>query len=254
MPLGQYRFAERTDFSSFAYLLEPEIQMGNKINDPIARLMGLRYKSHPWHGLEVGDSAPEAVTAFIEMVPTDTVKYELDKVSGYIRIDRPQKYSTVVPALYGFIPQSFCGDSVARFCMDKCGREGIKGDGDPLDVCVLTERTISHGDIIACVKPIGGFRMLDGDEADDKIIAVLLNDATYHGYDDISELPHVVVDRLKHYFLTYKDMPASDEGECKKTVEIVATYGRQEAYEVIMRSLEDYKCHFEGLEEILRHV
>ena len=79
--------------------------MGNKINDPIARLMGLRYKSHPWHGLEVGDNAPEIVTAFIEMVPTDTVKYELDKVSGYIRIDRPQKYSTVVPALYGFIPQ-----------------------------------------------------------------------------------------------------------------------------------------------------
>ena len=110
--------------------------MGNKINDPIARLMGLRYKSHPWHGLEVGDSAPEAVTAFIEMVPTDTVKYELDKVSGYIRIDRPQKYSTVVPALYGFIPQSFCGDSVARFCMDKCCREGIRGDGDPLDVLV----------------------------------------------------------------------------------------------------------------------
>ena len=65
--------------------------------------MGLRYKSHPWHGLEVGDDAPEVVTAFIEMVPTDTVKYELDKVSGYIKIDRPQKYSNVVPALYGFI-------------------------------------------------------------------------------------------------------------------------------------------------------
>ena len=65
--------------------------MGNKINDPIARLMGLRYKSHPWHGLEVGDDAPEVVTAFIEMVPTDTVKYELDKVSGYIKIDRPQE-------------------------------------------------------------------------------------------------------------------------------------------------------------------
>ena len=61
--------------------------MGNKINDPIARLMGLRYKSHPWHGLEVGDDAPEVVTAFIEMVPTDTVKYELDKVSGYIKIE-----------------------------------------------------------------------------------------------------------------------------------------------------------------------
>ena len=219
--------------------------------------MGLRYKSHPWHGLEVGDNAPEIVTAFIEMVPTDTVKYELDKVSGYIRIDRPQKYSNVVPALYGFIPQSFCGDSVAGFCMERSGREGIKGDGDPLDICVLTERTIAHGDIVATVKPIGGFRMLDGDEADDKIIAVLRNDATYRGYNDIEELPHIVVDRLKHYFLTYKDMPAMDrasEAEAQKKVEIVATYGREEAYEVITRSLEDYKCHFEGLEEILRHV
>ena len=229
--------------------------MGNKINDPIARLMGLRYKSHPWHGLEVGENAPEIVTAFIEMVPTDTVKYELDKVSGYIRIDRPQKYSNVVPALYGFIPQSFCGDSVAGFCMERSGRENIKGDGDPLDICVLTERTIAHGDIIAAVKPIGGFRMLDGDEADDKIIAVLRNAATYRGYNDIEELPHIVVDRLKHYFLTYKDMPAMDRAsEAPKKVEIVATYGREEAYEVITRSLEDYKCHFEGLEEILRHV
>lgn len=76
--------------------------MGNKINDPIVRLMGLRYKSHPWHGLDIGEDAPNVVTAFIEMVPTDTVKYELDKVSGYIKIDRPQKYSNVVPALYGF--------------------------------------------------------------------------------------------------------------------------------------------------------
>ena len=116
--------------------------------------------------------------------------------------------------------------------MERSGREGIKGDGDPLDICVLTERTIAHGDIVATVKPIGGFRMLDGDEADDKIIAVLRNDATYRGYNDIEELPHIVVDRLKHYFLTYKDMPAMDrasEAEAQKKVEIVATYGREEA-------------------------
>lgn len=229
--------------------------MGNKINDPIARLMGLRYKSHPWHGIEVGETAPDVITAFIEMVPTDTVKYELDKVSGYLKIDRPQKYSNVVPALYGFVPQSFCGDKVAEYCMQQSSRADIVGDGDPLDICVLTERTIAHGDIIATVKPIGGFRMLDGDEADDKIIAVLRNDATYRGYNDIEELPHIVVDRLKHYFLTYKDMPPADrESEGQKRVEIVGTYGREEAYEVISRSLEDYKCHFEGLEEILRHV
>ena len=228
--------------------------MGNKINDPIARLMGLRYKSHPWHGIEVGEQAPEVVTAFIEMVPTDTVKYELDKISGYIRIDRPQKYSNVVPALYGFIPQSFCGDTVADYCMEHSGRQNIKGDGDPLDVCVLTERTIAHGDILATVKPVGGFSMIDGDEADDKIIAVLHNDATYGDYNDISELPDVVVDRLKHYFLTYKDMPQSERGIQPRKVEIVTTYGREQAHEVIRCSLEDYKSHFNSLEEILRHV
>ena len=144
--------------------------MGNKINDPIVRLMGLRYKSHPWHGLDIGTDAPNVVTAFIEMVPTDTVKYELDKVSGYIKIDRPQKYSNVVPALYGFLPQTYCGDLVAEYCMSQTERTDIHGDGDPLDICVLTEKTISHGDIIAEVRPIGGFRMLDKNEADDKII------------------------------------------------------------------------------------
>lgn len=227
--------------------------MGNKINDPIARLLGLRYKSHPWHGIEVGDEAPNLVTAFIEMVPTDTVKYELDKVSGYIKIDRPQKYSNVVPALYGFIPQSLCGENIAQYCMSRSGRTDIKGDNDPLDICVLTEKSISHGELIATVRPIGGFRMLDGNEADDKIIAVLRHDATYSGYRDISELPREVIDRLKHYFLTYKDMPDAAEPAAKR-VEIIDTYGVEEAREVIRHSLEDYKCHFDGLEEILRHV
>lgn len=223
--------------------------MGNKINDPIARLMGLRYKSHPWHGLDIGTDAPTVVTAFIEMVPTDTVKYELDKVSGYIKIDRPQKYSNVVPALYGFLPQTYCGDLVAEYCMTQTQITDIHGDGDPLDICVLTEKTISHGDIIAEVRPIGGFRMLDKNEADDKIIAVLKHDATYSIYNDISELPHVVIDRLRHYFLTYKDLP----GEERRT-EITHVYNKEEAYEVIRRSAEDYKNHFQGLEDILSRV
>lgn len=93
--------------------------------------------------------------------------------------------------------------------------------------------------------------MLDGNEADDKIIAVLRHDATYHGYDDISELPVVIEDRLKHYFLTYKDMPGEDG---QRKVEITNIYGKEEAHEVIRRSLEDYKNHFEGLEDILSRV
>ena len=80
--------------------------MKDKNNKPIARLMELRYKSHPWHGIEIGDNAPKVCTAFVEMVPTDTVKYEIDKESGYLKIDRPQKYSNFIPALYGFLPQT----------------------------------------------------------------------------------------------------------------------------------------------------
>jgi inorganic pyrophosphatase len=153
--------------------------MSNILMDPIGRLMGLRYKSHPWHGVDIGREAPVIVTAFIEMVPTDTVKYEIDKESGYLRIDRPQKYSNVVPALYGFVPQTFSSSSVAEFCMQKSGRENIKGDGDPIDICVLTEKEISHGNILVKARPVGGFRMIDRDESDDKIIAVMHNDTVY---------------------------------------------------------------------------
>ena len=101
------------------FAIEKERTMGNKLNDPILTLMGLRYKSHPWHGIELGVNAPEMITAFIEMVPTDTVKYEIDKISGFLKIDRPQKYSNVIPALYGFLPQTFCGENIGNFCAEK---------------------------------------------------------------------------------------------------------------------------------------
>lgn len=214
--------------------------------DPIGRLMGLRYKSHPWHGVEVGPDAPEIIMCYIEMVPTDTVKYEVDKISGYLRIDRPQKYSNVVPALYGFIPQTYSGSKVAEFAMEKSGLKDIQGDSDPVDICILTEKDIVHGDILARVRPIGGFRMIDGNEADDKIVAVLNNHAFYSTYKDISELPELVTDRLKHYFLTYKDLPGN-----KAETEITNTYGVEEAHEVIRRSMDDYHEKFAGLDKIL---
>ncbi len=221
----------------------------NRLMDPIGRLMGLRYKSHPWHGVDIGKEAPEVITSYIEMVPTDTVKYEVDKESGYLKIDRPQKYSNVVPALYGFIPQTFSGDSVAKFCMEKSGKKDIKGDGDPVDICVLTEKEITHGDILVRAKPIGGFRMIDGNESDDKLVAVLNNDAVYMGYNDISELPPMVIDRLKHYFLTYKDLPGNP-----RDVEITDVFGKEDAHEIIKRSMEDYHKKFENLGNILSNV
>lgn len=223
--------------------------MENKLMNPIGRLMGLRYKSHPWHGVDIGENAPEVITCFIEMVPTDTVKYEVDKVSGYLKIDRPQKYSNIVPALYGFIPQTFSGNSVAEFAIEKTSDPEITGDGDPVDICILTEKEIMHGDILVDARPIGGFRMIDGKEADDKIIAVLNNDAVYGDYKDIEDVPHLVVDRLKHYFLTYKDLPGN-----KANTKITHTYGIKEAHELIKRAMNDYNQKFANLEMLLSEV
>jgi inorganic pyrophosphatase len=220
--------------------------MGSRIMDPIGRLMGLRYKSHPWHGVEVGPKAPDIVTCYIEMVTTDTVKYEVDKVSGYLRIDRPQKYSNVLPAMYGFIPQTLCAEEIAGYANEKTNRTDIVGDGDPLDICVLAEKSISHGDILVQAIPIGGFRMIDGNQADDKIIAILKDDAVYGHFKDISDCPELVVQRLKHYFLTYKDLPGNPR-DC----EITHSYDAIEARDVILKSIEDYRNKFENLDRLL---
>ncbi|MBK9735542.1 MAG: inorganic pyrophosphatase [Saprospiraceae bacterium] len=197
------------------------------------------YKLHPWHGVEKGEEAPELVTAFIEIIPSDTVKYEIDKQSGYLKVDRPQKFSNIVPALYGFIPQTYCAEALANVNMKHTGRVGIKGDGDPLDILVLTEREITHGDILVRAIPIGGFRLVDNNEADDKIIAVLKNDDVYGQWKDISDVPTPIINRLKHYFLTYKQMP-----DKKPTCIIDEVYGRSASYEVIQASAVDYENHY----------
>jgi inorganic pyrophosphatase len=198
------------------------------------------YKPHPWHGIPVGDKCPEVLNVYIEMVPNDSVKYEIDKLTGYRKVDRPQKFSNIVPALYGFIPQTYCGEKIREFAAQQSGKKVVKGDGDPLDICVLTERNITSGDIILEAIPVGGFRMIDKGEADDKIIAVLKQDLIYGILKDITECPHTLIDRLKHYFLTYKAIP----GEENNVVEIANVYGREEAHEVIRRSLEDYRTNF----------
>lgn len=205
-------------------------------------------KSHPWHGVPIGPNMPVVVNTYIEIVPTDTVKYEIEKSSGYLKVDRPQKYSNVSPTPYGFIPQTFCGERVAEFCMQKTGRTGIKGDGDPVDICVLTEKEITHSDILLKAVPIGGLRMIDGNEADDKLIAVMEGDGIFGGWKDISDAPAALAERLKHYFLTYKDVPGSDHRNC----EITHLYNREEAHEVIRRSYEDYLGKYADLDKLLK--
>lgn len=192
---------------------------------------------HPWHGVGIGNNAPHTLTAFIEIVPTDTVKYELDKESGLLKIDRPQLYSNYCPSLYGFVPQTYCGEAVAEFCRNQSGKDVVKGDGDPLDICVLTEKNISHGNLLVQAIPIGGLRLIDKGEADDKIIAVLKDDLLFGDFKDINDCPQNLMDRLKHYFLTYKLSPNSSNNK----IDLDCIYNQEIAFEVIKRSCEDYK-------------
>jgi inorganic pyrophosphatase len=210
----------------------------------LEQLLGRMFQAHPWHGVPPGD--PEGmVTAFVEIVPSDAVKYELDKPSGHLRIDRPQRFSSLPPTLYGFIPQTYCGDTVARRAEERCARAGLKGDGDPLDICVLTEKGFSAGNFLARVRPVGGLRMLDANEADDKVIAVLEGDLAYGEVTELSQLPRPVVDRLVHYFGSYKNLPT----DSARRVEIAEVYDAAEAREVIRRSVVDYRDRFGKPEE-----
>ncbi len=213
--------------------------MGNE-QEKLDDLLSLLFQAHPWHGVAPGEDAPATVNAYIEIVPTDVVKYELDKPSGHLRIDRPQRFSSLCPTPYGFIPQTFCGDAVAELCAMRTGTTGIKGDGDPMDICVLTEKTIGHSNLFVRARPIGGLRMIDGQEADDKIIAVLADDIAFGHIEDIQHCPAGLVDRLKHYFLSYKQLPQ----EAPRRVEIADVYNRAEALEVITRSLRDYRQRY----------
>jgi inorganic pyrophosphatase len=209
--------------------------------------MGLLFRAHPWHGVAIGDNAPDVVTSYIEIVPTDTVKYELDKWSGILKIDRPQRFSNVCPAPYGLVPQTFCGEAVAELFAKRSGRHEIGGDNDPLDICVITEKVISHSDILLQAVPIGGLSMLDGEEADDKILAVMKDDIVYGGCRDIDDVPKPVIDRLRHYFLTYKQAPGATAGKTS----ITEVYGREEAHAVIRASHHDYMARFSNIEGML---
>jgi len=200
------------------------------------------HRPHPWHGISLGPDAPKIVTVYVEIVPTDTIKYEIDKATGYLKVDRPQKFSNVCPTLYGFLPRTYCGAEVAALSMERTQRSGQVGDGDPLDVCVLSEKTIPRGDILLRAIPIGGLRMLDADEVDDKIVAVLQDDAVYGEIREVEKLSHALIERLRHYFLTYKDVPGDEQRRC----EITHVYGREEAYDVIRRSQHDYRVRFGG--------
>lgn len=193
-----------------------------------------RWRPHPWHGLEIGPDPPRVVNAYIELTPFDLVKYELDKATGYLRVDRPQRTSAQPPALYGFIPRTYADESVRALMPD-----ASRGDADPLDICVLSERPVGRSEVIVEARVLGGLPMLDDGEADDKIVAVLENDPVWAGASDIGDLPGPILERLIHYFMTYKAIPGMEP-----TVSIGAPYGRSRAHSVINAALQDYENAF----------
>ena len=175
--------------------------------------------ANPWHDVSYGEDAPNIVNGIIEIPKGSRAKYELDKDSGMIKLDRVLYSSVYYPANYGFIPRTYCDDH------------------DPLDILVICQIDLIPMCLVEA-KVIGVMRMIDGGEADDKIVAVLDQDEIY-SYNDITECPDRLVNRLKHYFLTYKEIPGSKTPKC----EITHVYGAEEAKEVIRRSIEDYKKH-----------
>ncbi len=189
-----------------------------------------RWRPHPWHGLEIGPNPPRIVTAYIEITPFDLVKYEVEKTTGYLKVDRPQRSSSQPPTLYGFIPRTYCGKRVGDL-----SPSASRGDGDPLDICVISERPISKSEILLSARVVGGLLMIDNGEADDKIIAVLANDIFWEKANDVSDLPPVLVERLRHYFSTYKLVPGKEN-----QTYIESVYGFGKAQEVVNAAIADY--------------
>ena len=192
------------------------------------------FRPHPWHGLDAGQNPPESLNAYIEITPFDTMKYEVDKVSGYLRVDRPQRSSAQHPALYGFVPRTYCGERVCALAP-----VAKRGDGDPLDICVLSERSIARNEIIVPCRVIGGLQMIDRGEADDKLIGVLDGDYMWGDARDITDVPSVLVERLQHYFLTYKLVPGQ-----RAQAKITSIYGRNHAFKVVRAAIADYEEKF----------
>jgi inorganic pyrophosphatase len=194
------------------------------------------WRPHPWHGLAVGREPPLCVNAYIEITPFDLIKYEVDKESGYLRVDRPQRTSSQAPALYGFIPRTYCGEGVAALCPG-----AAQGDGDPLDICVLSERPITRSEIIVPARVVGGLQLVDRGEVDDKIIAILEKDFMWSEVDDVGGLPRILVERLQHYFETYKLVP----GEPAQ-IRVQQVYGKAHAMKVIEAAIADYAALLSG--------
>jgi len=170
---------------------------------------------HPWHSLSPGKDAPDIVNAIIEIPMGSKVKYELDKRSGLIMVDRILYGAVFYPANYGFIPQTYCEDK------------------DPLDILVLCQEPLYPRSIVEA-KIIGSMAMVDDGDADDKVIAVMTGDPHYNEYNDISQLPSFVLKELRKFFMDYKEL------EKNKEVAVDDFSGRVDAQNIVKKGLKYY--------------
>lgn len=167
-----------------------------------------------WHDISPERIAFDRFEALIEIPKGSKAKYELDKATGMLRLDRVQYTSTVYPANYGFIPRT------------------LADDGDPLDVLVLCNEIIFPMTLVTCV-PIGVIKMIDSGALDEKIIAVPVNDPTYNGFGDITDLPAHVYEEMTHFFEVYKELE-------HKITAVKETCRRDEALTVISKCIKNY--------------
>lgn len=173
--------------------------------------------NHPWHHISYGKNVPEEVTAIIEISRGSKAKYEVDKESGLLKLDRVLHSAFYYPINYGFIPQTYAGD------------------GDPLDILVLSQVDIEPLSLVNA-KVIGVMRMIDKG-IDDKIISVCVNDIAVAHINALDELPPHLMSEIKHFFEQYKQLEHT-------TVVVDEFYGKEKAYEIINQNIQDYKDKF----------
>ena len=175
-------------------------------------------KTNPWHDVSFGDKSPEFINGIIEIPKGSRAKYELDKNSGLLRLDRVLYSSVYYPANYGFIPQTYCDDK------------------DPLDILILSQIDVVPMCIVES-KVIGVMRMIDGGEADDKIIAVAAGDPSINHINDISELPGHLISEMRNFFEDYKKLE-------NKTVIVEEFQSKNVAHDILRKAILDYSVKF----------
>lgn len=175
-------------------------------------------KQHPWHQITPGSDVPNSVNAIIEITNGSKGKYEIDKETGLLILDRVLSSSVVYPANYGFIPQTYCDDK------------------DPLDILVICSVDIIPLTLVEA-KVIGVMTMVDGGEQDDKVIAVAKNDPIYNYINDMDELAPHMMKEIVQFFQSYKALE-------EKTVVVDGIHGRDKAQEILLESIELYKKEF----------